>query len=69
MISATDGATSGVMVGTAPKLGSYPYSALNGEQPRAECKEELYQISAKESQDFQDFGESWTTHLKYISKH
>jgi len=52
MISATDGDASDGMVGTVPKLGSYPYRALNGEQPRAVCREELYQSSANASHDF-----------------
>jgi hypothetical protein len=35
-----------------PKLGSWPYSALKGEPPKAECRDELYQSSAKGSQRF-----------------
>ena len=41
-----------------PMLASTPYRALKGEQPKALWKEELYHNSAKDSHDFQLFGES-----------
>jgi hypothetical protein len=67
MTCATVGDVSAVTVGQAPRFGSYPYRALNGEHPRELWKDELYHSCGKGSHDFQFFGESYTEHLKIIS--
>jgi hypothetical protein len=36
MMSGTDYVVEGGIIGVAPTVGSYPYRALNGEQPNAE---------------------------------
>ena len=41
MISATEVDVDDGIDGIALMLGSYLYSALNGEHPKAECSEEL----------------------------
>jgi len=63
MTSATEVLVSLGSDGTAPMLGSYPYKAMNGEQPREVWYEELYRISAKDNQDFHDLLESCTEHI------
>lgn len=55
--------------GTTPTLGSYPYNALKGEQPKEVWNEELYDRSARDNQAFHVLGESWTAHLRYIFAH
>jgi len=41
MISATKVDVDDGIDGIALMLGSYPYSALNGDHPKVECSEEL----------------------------
>ena len=58
MNSVTDWLVLDYIEGTAPRLGSYPYRALKGLQPREEWNDVLYHSSASDSQDFHLDGES-----------